>query len=70
MNFLINNYKAFEEIELDLKRLSLERQIAIEEFKGVKGEIKEDLKTSVLLKTIWKYANKYGAIMLIKKIIR
>lgn len=66
----MNNYKTFEEIELDLKRLSLERQIAIEELKGLKGEIKEDLKPSVWLQTIWKYAYKYGAIMLLKKIIR
>ena len=29
------NYTSFEEIELDLKLLSLERKIAVEELKGL-----------------------------------
>ena len=32
-------YKNFEQIDYDLKRLNLERQIALEEIKGLKQDI-------------------------------
>ncbi|MGS2727023.1 hypothetical protein ACU8DI_10485 [Psychroserpens sp. BH13MA-6] len=66
----MKNYSTFEEIEYDLKRLNLERQIAFEELKGVKGQIKEDLKPLHWLQTVAKYASKFGSLMLLKKIIK
>ncbi|WP_204346497.1 hypothetical protein [Psychroserpens algicola] len=66
----MKNYTTFEEIEYDLKRLSLERQIALEELKGVKGELKDDLKPVHWMQTVFKYASKYGSLLLLKKIIK
>ncbi|MBR9914408.1 MAG: hypothetical protein GYB32_06195 [Algicola sp.] len=66
----MKNYSTFEDIEYDLKRLNLERQIAFEELKGVKGQIKEDLKPLHWLQTAVKYASKFGSLMLLKKIIK
>ena len=66
----MKKYNTFSEIEYDLKRLSLERQIAVEELKGVKGEILDDLKPSIWIQTAIKYGTKFGSIMLLKKIFR
>ncbi|MCK8482055.1 hypothetical protein [Psychroserpens algicola] len=66
----MKNYTTFEEIEYDLKRLSLERQIALEELKGVKSELKDDLKPVHWMQTVFKYASKYGSLLLLKKIIK
>ncbi|WP_040279769.1 hypothetical protein [Psychroserpens damuponensis] len=66
----MKHYKTFEDIEYDLKRLSLERQIAFEELKGVKGEIKDDLAPYHWMQTVFKYVSKYGWFMLLKKVIR
>jgi len=66
----MNKYNTFEDIEFDLKRLSLERKIAVEELKGIKGEIKDDLAAPMWLRTAFKYGSKFGSIMLLKKILR
>ncbi|MEM5564366.1 hypothetical protein WNY78_04595 [Psychroserpens sp. AS72] len=66
----MKDYKTFDDIEFDLKRLNLERQIAFEELKGVKGEITNDLAPNKWLQTVLKYASKYGSYMLLKKIIK
>jgi hypothetical protein len=66
----MKQYKTFEEIDYDLKRLNLERQIAFEELKGFKGEVKEDLKPLHWIQTLIKYASKYGSYLLLKKIIK
>ena len=66
----MKNYTTFDEIEYDLKRLNLERKIALEELKGVKGQLKEDLKPTYWMQTIFKYATKYGSLLLIKKVIK
>lgn len=66
----MKHYKTFDEIEFNLKRLSLERQIAFEELKGVKGKIKDDLAPYHWMQTILKYATKFGSYMLLKKIIK
>ena len=66
----MKQYRTFEDIEFDLKRLSLERQIAFEELKGIKGEVKDDLKPLNWLQTLMKYATKYGSYLLLKKIVK
>lgn len=63
-------YKSFDEIEYDLNRLKLEREIAWEELKGVKYEFQEDLKPLNWVSTGLKYAGKYGIFLLLKKLIR
>lgn len=66
----MKQYKTFDEIEYDLKRLTLERQIALEELKGIKGEVKENLKPYNWLQTVIKYLTKYGSFLLLKKIVK
>lgn len=63
-------YKNFDEIEFDLKRLKLERQIALEEIKGLKQDIKDDLSPYRWISTILSAIKKYGALYLIRKVIR
>jgi hypothetical protein len=66
----MKNYKSFDEIEYDLKRLSLERQIGIEQLKGVKSEFAEDLKPIHWITTVVSYAGKYGIFLFLKKIFK
>ncbi len=63
-------YNNFEEIEYDLQRLDLERKIALEELKGLKQEVKEDLSPYNWLSTTISIVKKYGMLYLIKKILR
>lgn len=63
-------YKSFDEIEHDLKRLKLERQIGMEQLKGIKGEFAEDLKPLNWIGTIANVAGKYGLFVLFKKLFR
>lgn len=63
-------YKNFEQIDYDLKRLNLERQIALEEIKGIKQEVKEDLSPYSWMTTIVSAIKKYGMLYLIRKIVR
>lgn len=63
-------YNSFEEIEYDLKRLKLERQIGAEQLKGVKHEFSESLKPIYWISSAAKFAGKYGVLMIIKKFFR
>jgi len=63
-------YESFEEINRDLKKLQLERQIAMEELKLTQHEIKEDLAPLNWLDSILKYIYKYGLSVVINKILR
>jgi hypothetical protein len=65
----MKQYKSFSEIEFDLKRLNLERQIAFEELKGIKGDYAESLKPANWLQTAFKYVFKIGSLMLVKKAV-
>ncbi len=60
-------YSSFEQIENDLKRLKLERDIAWEELKLVKNEYKEDLKPLNWVSSVIKLTSKYGLVVLLKK---
>jgi hypothetical protein len=63
-------YESFEQIETDLKRLSLEKQIGLEELKLVKSDFQDSLKPLNILAGIAKFASKYGALVLLKKIFK
>ncbi len=63
-------YRNFDEIEYDLQRLDLERKIALEELKGLKQEVKEDLSPYNWLSTSLSIVKKYGILYLIKKILK
>ncbi|WP_026775351.1 hypothetical protein [Polaribacter sp. Hel_I_88] len=63
-------YESFEQIEADLKRLSLEKQIGLEELKLVKSDFQDSLKPLSILAGVAKFASKYGALVLLKKIFK
>lgn len=63
-------YKSFDEIDLDLNKLSLERQIAWEEMKGLKHNFKQDMQPLNWVSTAIKYAGKYGLLVLLKRMIK
>ncbi len=63
-------YKNFEQIDYDLTRLNLERQIALEEIKGLKQEVKEDLSPYSWITTVLSAVKKYGILYLIRKVVR
>ena len=60
-------YTSFKDIENNLKRLRLERDIAWEELKLMKNEYKEDLKPLNWVSSALKLTGKYGLIALIRK---
>lgn len=60
-------YETFDEIERDLKKLQLEKQIAVEEIKIVKHDFEDFLRPVNWLTSIFKIASKYGFLILIKK---
>lgn len=66
----MKQYNNFEEIRYDLKRLSLERQIAWEEMKGIKQEVKDELQPYYWLGTLLSAVKKYGLLYLIRKLFK
>ncbi|WP_055448335.1 hypothetical protein [Lacinutrix mariniflava] len=63
-------YRNFKEIEDDLMRLDLERQIAKEEVKSVREDLKESLQPAQWMQTGVKVAGKIGSMVLLKKLFR
>jgi len=63
----MKNYQSFDEINRDLKRLSLEKQIALEELKIVKSDFEEMISPLKKASNIFKFVGKYGILMLLKK---
>ena len=66
----MGSYENIEQIDQDLRRLDLERQIAFEELKVVKYEYEEKLKPLNILGGALKLVGKYGFIMALKKMFR
>jgi hypothetical protein len=66
----MKTYKNFDEIDLDLKRLNLERQIAWEELKGMKREVEQDLSPYLWISTVLSVLKKYGFIYFVRKVLR
>jgi hypothetical protein len=67
---MIKTYQSFDEIDRDLKRLSLERRIAIEELKMVKSDFEDSLRPISILISVFDFVRKYGILLLIKKMFR
>ncbi|SEL01577.1 hypothetical protein SAMN04488008_102626 [Maribacter orientalis] len=63
-------YKNFDEIEYNLKRLKLEREIALEELKGLKQDVQEDLSPYNWVSTAFSAAKKFGMLYLLRKIVK
>lgn len=66
----MSTYKTFDEIDYELKKLKLERQIAWEKMKGIKNDFQEDMKPLNWVSTGIKLAGKYGAFVILKKLIK
>lgn len=63
-------YNNLDEVEYDLKRLNLERQIALEELKGIKYELREDLSPYNWIASSISTIKKFGLWYFIRKIIK
>ncbi|WP_299101391.1 DUF6327 family protein [uncultured Winogradskyella sp.] len=63
----MKTYTNFDDIDNDLKRFKLERDIAWEELKLVKADFKEDLQPLNWLSTALKLTGKYSFIAIIRK---
>ncbi|WP_179006090.1 DUF6327 family protein [Winogradskyella forsetii] len=63
----MKSYTTFKEIDNDLKRHKLERDIAWEELKLIKSEFKEDLHPLNWVSTALKVTGKYSFIAMIRK---
>ncbi|MDO6471696.1 MULTISPECIES: hypothetical protein [unclassified Maribacter] len=63
-------YKNFEEIEFNLKRLKLEREIALEELKGLKQDVQEDLSPYNWVSTAFSAAKKFGMLYIMRKVVK
>lgn len=66
----MKTYHSFKEIEIDLKRLQLERQIGLEHLKGIKGEFAESLKPKKWISTAASFGWKYGLFILAKRLFK
>ena len=64
----MGSYENFEQIDYDLKRLNLEREIALEELKLVRSDFQDKLKPLNIIASFVKFAGKYGAMYFFKKI--
>ena len=63
-------YKTEQQIKQDLRRLQLEKEIAWEELKTLKGDFKESLQPYQWMQTGLKIFSKFGVMMLVRKIIK
>ena len=66
----MRTYESFNEIERDLKKIGLERDIAFEELKIVKHDFEGYLEPLTWINSLFKKASKYGILLLIKKIMK
>jgi len=63
-------YTSFEEIELDLKLLSLENKINIEELKSLKYEFQDELSNYSWLKTGLQLFGNFGGLLMLRKLFK
>lgn len=66
----MKKYNSKDQINEELKRLTLERQIAWEEIKGLRYELKEDLEPYNWVNTAISALKKYGLLYMIRKLFR
>ncbi|TYB77095.1 hypothetical protein [Bizionia myxarmorum] len=62
-------YKNFDELDVRIKMLNLERKIAWEELKLLKTELKQDFSPYNWVPPIIRGAGKYGIFMLVRKLL-
>jgi len=62
-------YSNFEEIKYDLNKLSLERKIAIEELKVLKGDFQDSMQPMQWVQSVGKVVAKLGAFIIAKKAV-
>lgn len=63
-------YTSFKEIELELRKLKLQRQIAIEEIKLLKPEFEEDLRPYQWVAVILEFIKRYGIYYFVRKLFK
>jgi hypothetical protein len=61
----MKTYQSFEQIDSDLKQLSLQRQIALEELKIMKNDFEESIRPISILRDAFKFLSKYGTLLFI-----
>ena len=66
----MKEYSSFEEIDQDLKRLNLERQIALEELKLTQNQLKTDLAPLNWLDSVLKVFYTYGFSILLNRLFK
>ena len=66
----MNPFNSFKELEMELRRLSLEREIAKERLKGSKLEIQSEIDSINWLKSAVNILKKYGALVFLRKILK
>lgn len=66
----MRHYRTKSDIKKDLRRLQLERQIALEELKTIKGEFQDHLHPNQWIQMGLKLMSKFWIMLLIKKIIK
>lgn len=66
----MKTYTSFAEIEKDLRKLELEREIAKEQLKIVKHNFEDFLKPVNWMTSVFKMISKYGILLLIKRIFK
>ncbi|WP_340201858.1 DUF6327 family protein [Ascidiimonas sp. W6] len=66
----MRKYNSFEEIERDLKKLDLERQIAKEQMISLKYHFQESLSPYNWILTTLEAVKKYGIFFLIKRMFK
>ena len=66
----MKQYNNLKEVSHDLKRLSLERQIAWEEMKGLKEDFKESVQPYNWFGPILSSAKQYGILYLIRLLFK
>ncbi|XLS30584.1 DUF6327 family protein [Flavobacteriaceae bacterium M23B6Z8] len=66
----MKKYNSFEEIERDLKRLDLQRQIAKEQLIGIKYDFQESLSPYSWMMTAFSAVKKYGILFLIRRLFK
>lgn len=66
----MKHYNNINEVNHDLKRLRLERQIAWEEIKGLKGDFKESIQPYNWFGPILSSAKQYGILYFIRLLFR
>ena len=66
----MKTYHSFKDIDLDLKRLKLERQIGVQQLIGLKGDLSESMKPKHWIGTAVSFGWKYGLFVLVKKLFK